>query len=205
MKTLTMVLCALFTCASAGSLAAGSRFPAGRSGHSGPSRADPEGACCFAGTCQVATAAFCNSFGGTYQGDGVGCDPSPCGGGTTGACCLLGSCYEVQSEACRLASGVYEGDNSTCFPTPPCEAAPTGGCCLRDSSNACQLLDAYECYLAAGYWYGQGSSCTPGLCTPLRGACCSGTPAPSRPSRPARTSGLGRRACATRIRVSPRR
>ncbi|HEU5311730.1 MAG TPA: DNRLRE domain-containing protein, partial [Candidatus Eisenbacteria bacterium] len=36
------------------------------------------GACCYADTCEVVTAAVCTSLGGTYQGDGTVCLPDPC-------------------------------------------------------------------------------------------------------------------------------
>ena len=36
------------------------------------------GACCYAGTCGVMTAAACASLSGTYQGDGTVCTPNPC-------------------------------------------------------------------------------------------------------------------------------
>jgi hypothetical protein len=36
------------------------------------------GACCYADTCDVLTAAVCASVGGTYQGDGTVCEPDPC-------------------------------------------------------------------------------------------------------------------------------
>jgi hypothetical protein len=36
------------------------------------------GACCYADTCDVVTAAVCATVGGTYQGDGTVCTPDPC-------------------------------------------------------------------------------------------------------------------------------
>jgi hypothetical protein len=38
------------------------------------------GACCFpSGACLEGTAADCEGAGGSYMGDGVPCDPDPCG------------------------------------------------------------------------------------------------------------------------------
>jgi hypothetical protein len=40
----------------------------------------PTGACCFpSGDCLVGTQADCEGAGGRYAGDGVACDPDPCG------------------------------------------------------------------------------------------------------------------------------
>ena len=57
---------------------------------------DPTGACCAAdGTCTVETEADCLAAGGTYQGDGTGCDPNPCPQPSTHALTLTpdATCY----------------------------------------------------------------------------------------------------------------
>jgi choice-of-anchor C domain-containing protein len=44
------------------------------------------GACCFSsGACLEGTAEDCAAAGGAYQGDGIPCDPDPCGGVPTGS------------------------------------------------------------------------------------------------------------------------
>ncbi|MCG8409593.1 MAG: hypothetical protein MI923_30675 [Phycisphaerales bacterium] len=80
----------------------------------------PTGACCFADanfTCAVTGEAECDALGGTYQGDGAGCDPNPCI--PTGACCFSDGSCSVESEAdCNTAGGAYQGNDTSCDPNP---------------------------------------------------------------------------------------
>lgn len=75
------------------------------------------GACClFDGSCIQVTSAMCADMGinGTFQGVGVGCDPSPCVV-VTGACCVDGVCTEdVEITACCGMGGIFLGQDSTC-------------------------------------------------------------------------------------------
>jgi spore coat protein A len=77
------------------------------------------GACCLAdGTCVVTTAAGCAGQGGTYQGDGSSCAPSPCPQ-PTGACCLVdGTCVVTTAAGCAGQGGTYQGDGAPCTPSP---------------------------------------------------------------------------------------
>ncbi|MCH2133385.1 MAG: hypothetical protein MK116_06520 [Phycisphaerales bacterium] len=62
---------------------------------------DPTGACCFTdGTCADVTNAECNTFGGSYQGDGTSCASDPCGGGGGG-----------DGDSCNNPVDAFEGAN----------------------------------------------------------------------------------------------
>ena len=83
------------------------------------------GACCDDdGTCNVVTEAACTAAGGTYQGDGVSCDPNPCP--VLGACCEAnGECSLAGEAVCEVVvGGTYQGDGTTCDPNP-CEQSVT--------------------------------------------------------------------------------
>jgi spore coat protein A, manganese oxidase len=77
------------------------------------------GACCLSdGACVVTTATGCAGQGGTYQGDGSPCSPSPCPQ-PTGACCLAdGACVVTSAASCSGQGGAYQGDGSPCSPNP---------------------------------------------------------------------------------------
>ncbi len=72
------------------------------------------GACCFAdGSCVVASQAECDALNGTYQGDGVSCDPNPCP--SSGACCFDdGTCLQLSEVECLAQSGIYQGVGTDC-------------------------------------------------------------------------------------------
>ncbi|MEZ4650727.1 MAG: hypothetical protein R3E97_18485 [Candidatus Eisenbacteria bacterium] len=76
------------------------------------------GACCLVdGSCSILTETECTESGGTYQGQGVLCDPNPCPQpAATGACCFDdGSCAVTTEADC---GGAYLGDGTVCDPNP---------------------------------------------------------------------------------------
>ena len=75
------------------------------------------GACCLPDdSCAILTAVQCASQGGTYQGDGTNCTPSPCVQ-PTGACCFQnGTCDTLTQAECMGLGGIYQGDNTACTP-----------------------------------------------------------------------------------------
>ncbi len=120
------------------------------------------GACCFEGDCFITYEDICVPGGGTWQGDGSDCDPSPCA--ATGACCIGTSCSITTQAAC---TGTWQGANTTCSPNP-C-APPTGACCVN---GVCSITTQAAC---TGSWLGAGTTCTPNNCPqPPTGACCVG-------------------------------
>src|SRR5215472_11494183 len=64
------------------------------------------GACCISGVCSQATSSDCANAGGIYIGDGVPCDPYPCG-----ACC-----YESGGIFYRLKHSFGEFHSNPGFP-----------------------------------------------------------------------------------------
>jgi hypothetical protein len=86
----------------------------------------PSGACCFNdGSCTTEMGSDCTSAGGTYQGDGSSCSPSPCPP-PTGACCLGdGTCLIEEAAACAASEGTYQGNGAVCTPEL-CPAACPG-------------------------------------------------------------------------------
>lgn len=75
----------------------------------------PTGACCVGTSCSVVTQAQCTTLGGTWQGSGVPCSPSPCGIANIGACCLTsGSCVSVTQTQCTSQGGTYRGNGTSC-------------------------------------------------------------------------------------------
>ncbi|MCZ6611148.1 MAG: hypothetical protein O6941_00820, partial [Planctomycetota bacterium] len=131
----------------------------------------PTGACCFTdGTCTVETSGDCNTFGGSYQGDGTDCSPNPCRQPPIGACCFGdGSCSEETQADCISFGGTYEGDGISCSPNP-CPQPPIGACCLV--GNVCEVVSSFTCTDVGGTYLGDGTGCTPNPCLPPTGACC---------------------------------
>jgi hypothetical protein len=73
----------------------------------------PDGciACCLAsGTCQTLSSAACGTAGGTSQGAGSVCSPSPCVA-ATGACCSGAACSVTAAASC---TGTFKGAGTTC-------------------------------------------------------------------------------------------
>ncbi len=123
------------------------------------------GACCdLDGFCQLMTDCLCSCSGRLYLGDGVICDPNPCGTVVSGACCLPdGDCRLTPQSLCITLSGTYKGDETVCDPDPCTTgdgAAIPGACCFNDGT--CQWLLLEDCAQRAGV-YRQGS-CDPSPC-----------------------------------------
>lgn len=78
------------------------------------------GACCLpSGACVTTSSGACALQGGTFQGVGVACAPSPCPPAPTGACCLPdGSCSTLAQFQCEQQGGTYLGNGISCSPTP---------------------------------------------------------------------------------------
>src|SRR4029079_15193351 len=91
------------------------------------------GACCIERTCTQLTPDDCSARKGSYKGDGVPCDPSPCDPPPpTGACCIGGGpCSGRTQQNCTADGGEYRGDGSTCDPDPCSPPPPTGACCIN--------------------------------------------------------------------------
>ena len=84
----------------------------------------------------------CEAAGGTYYGDGVDCDPTPCPPAGEEACCFpAGSCQIQTSSVCIFLGGTYQGHDTVCEPNP-CPQ-PTGACCADDGS--CTVTTQTEC------------------------------------------------------------
>ncbi|MEZ4652465.1 MAG: right-handed parallel beta-helix repeat-containing protein [Candidatus Eisenbacteria bacterium] len=73
------------------------------------------GACCFVeARCEIRTSGACAEAGGTYHGDGTGCDPNPC----PGACCYPDdSCTVTSEDECAMSGGDWRADRP-CDPLP---------------------------------------------------------------------------------------
>jgi hypothetical protein len=130
------------------------------------------GACCMPITCYWITPEECAAAGGIYMGDGIGCDPDPCNGGSpvSGACCLPdGSCEITYHDPCEVAGGIFH--YTLCNPSP-CTPGVTGGCCQWPGT--CTVLTPQACEDLHGIW--MGYPCSPNPCPqcvlPCSGACC---------------------------------
>lgn len=130
---------------------------------SGPcSSANPCGACCNGGGCQVVTDFVCNT--GYHSGEGTSCLTTPplC---ELGTCCTRdGACTEVTETECSDMQGLF-GRGLTCAANP-CPA--TGACCK--STSTCELILEFACTAEGGTYLGDNSTCVAGECD--RGACC---------------------------------
>jgi len=123
------------------------------------------GACCRTnGSCFISGELPCQQQGGTFQGAGVSCSPSPCA--PNGACCIGGICSQQSNIDCLANNGVFGGAGTSCD-TPPCFVP----CCKSDGT--CTLLTAAACsalpFSTAG---APGTPCPSEPCAPV-GACCS--------------------------------
>ena len=118
-----------------------------------------DGACCFHdGTCTMTEARSCADAGGSYAGDGVLCDPSPC---VFGACCFGDrSCFTILEVACAGQEGAFypgaECDSLTC--------PAVGACCVGSEPARCILTTGVACSAVAGRYSGDQSVCDPGPC-----------------------------------------
>jgi hypothetical protein len=136
-----------------------------------------EGACCLAdGTCVYVTEEECSAtYGGNYLGDGVGCEPNPCG--PVGACCNIEDGFNCQVAPeiwCGNHGGTYMGDGTDCDPDP-CVQSPIGACCYLHGEDGwrCDTVSEQECRFGyQGVFQGEGTVCGQVLCDPTWGACC---------------------------------
>jgi hypothetical protein len=129
------------------------------------------GCCCIedaAGnwTTTEMTEVDCETLGGIYQGDGVGCDgPTP----PLGACCTDVNCEYTSECDCEVAGGVF-------YPGLSCEDAgcnPQGCCCYQDPDSGLwwyQMTSPSMCSQLNGYYAGDNVDCI-GEEVPM-GACC---------------------------------
>ncbi len=137
------------------------------------------GACCDVdNNCTITTPDGCD---GTYQGDGVPCDPNPCGGGATGACCIDLDCSILTAADCIAASGYYFGDDTTCEEFPCSGGTCCGPFCTYASCGP--YIESIELYstvwtcTAAGFRWAGAGDCAPfdptsWCCDTSDGECC---------------------------------
>lgn len=131
----------------------------------------PTGACCLpTGACATGQKGACESFGGTYEGNGTTCQGVNCPAPPpTGACCDgVGNCTVVTESQCQTAGHSYEGDFTGCTPLPCGD--PVGACCAP--SDACSETVRSACFAGGGTFNGAGTTCTQPLCADIAGACC---------------------------------
>ncbi len=130
-----------------------------------------EGACCLEGACVMIPEEHCAAEGGDWQGTGVRCEDTKCGGNQhEGACCIDGFCEMVMEMTCAKLGGDWHGAGSSCKGTE-CGQAPIGACCM---DSDCHMHDELLCFEEGGQWYGPNSTCADVDCTtpPEDGAYC---------------------------------
>ncbi len=137
-----------------------------------PCAPPPVGACCASQSptspCTQDTQANCESLGRFYIGDGISCEPNPCG--TTNpvaACCAEEGCFELTQPECLGVGGEWLPGAPACNPGL-CEI---GKCCLPD--NSCVNVFELHCDSLGGV-FESGAVCPASqLCEPPAvGACC---------------------------------
>jgi len=73
------------------------------------------GACCIGGVCSDETHTQCANAGGIFRGQGISCDPNPCGP-EYGQCCISRhNCLITTFFDCNSQGGIFTGRDS-CFP-----------------------------------------------------------------------------------------
>ncbi len=109
------------------------------------------GACCNEdSTCNIRTELECIGLGGTYLGNGVPCDPNPCGGG---ACCCHGICVNQPSgAACLECQGAYYYGDGTACSDPGVDCGDVG-CCTHVDTTCHTTVFGEECviFFAGGF------------------------------------------------------
>lgn len=123
-----------------------------------------KGACCLPNTSCVRTGQqTCIDQGGTFNGNGTQCSPSPCA--PNGACCIGTTCSPQSSIDCAANNGLFGGVGSNCE-SPPCfvPCCRQDGTCTQMTLAACNALP----FAIAG---DPGDPCAGPPCAPV-GACC---------------------------------
>lgn len=124
----------------------------------------PTGACCFGdGHCEVLYEEACEGAGGTYQGDGIACEPNPCPQPPMACCFPDGHCEFITAEICTQLGGIPQGFGTNCDPNLCPQPPRTGACCLDDQGN-CQVLTEAECAQHGGQYQGDDTTCDPNPC-----------------------------------------
>jgi uncharacterized repeat protein (TIGR01451 family) len=132
----------------------------------------PVGACCSdEGNCSQKTQNECIQGGGTYEGNGLVCDPNPCSK-YTGACCgALGVCYVTGQESCVAAGDTFKGTGTTCTPglCPEPEPEPDEWVVFTIDNAKCfdaiiitvrKRIDFNKDEKVCEYWYYGENTCT---------------------------------------------
>lgn len=122
------------------------------------------GACCYGEyQCGIMTEDECDSYEGSYQGDGTTCEPNPCLP-PVGACCYSeGVCLVMTEFSCiYYFEGTYMGDGTGCDPNP-CELPPVEGACCFDGGY-CLYLAQIDCESQQGIFQGPLVPCDPNPC-----------------------------------------
>ena len=133
------------------------------------------GACCFGdGSCQVVSMGDCSNQGGSYQGDGVPCDPSPCPQPDVACCFGDGSCMDMTADDCTGSGGMPEAYPSECA-TTSCPIL-IGACCLNNGSCT-EELEA-DCTTLGGTYQGDGTLCANVECSVILTKWLDGLPVP---------------------------
>ncbi len=91
-----------------------------------------------------------------------------------GACCNGTVCAIKTQAQCVAGGGIYLGDNTNCDANP-CDATPSGRCCIDDGySGLCEITTAAECAVLGGV-FTPGATCEGCPCLlAATGACCIG-------------------------------
>lgn len=126
---------------------------------------EPMGACCTLTTnitCHVFTLSECESFGGSFLGQGTLCQEHR-------ACCLPdGSCLFIDIVCCIENGGTPGAAPGECF--------GEGACCLDIDDgplayDTCRVLDRVCCEQQGGVFQGIGSQCAVVACCLPTGGC----------------------------------
>ncbi|RME36245.1 MAG: hypothetical protein D6788_11995 [Planctomycetota bacterium] len=135
-----------------------------------PSAQDNNGACCLPdGGCQVGTADFCQTSGGSFHA-GLACDEITCG---TVCCPTGGGCMLIDPAAGDSCAGtiIPPGTNpaTTCVPNE-CDGLRLGSCCLAGQSCT-DSVTPRTCERSGGRFIEGGTDCAAD-CPADLGACC---------------------------------
>ncbi len=147
----------------------------------------PVGACCVAmagamDICVELDALACQSEGGVYFGDGVGCEvvATECGHSPPAfACCLPNTTCTVLPEGdCWGLGGVPMWPSESCVGISCTSGPPVGACCVHNPMGGvdeCLVADFMQCQAMGGTYFGDGVPCnSPNVpcAAPQPRACC---------------------------------